>query len=134
MAKNNKYLKSKAEKKKSAMGAVWLLLIVAAIFICIVIHFATGGSIYQARMPERGDAYEVAKQFVLDDSKDKNLDFVDGYSYAKKGDSIFVIKSSFEQHLDGSESKRSDFEVTMRYKGGDVTSQGSWDLLNINKD
>ena len=76
------------------------------------------------------------KQFLKADSPgSEQIDFSDdGFSIGKKTDSIYVIKSTFEKHLDGGDLKKGDFSVTMRYKGGTVDEQDSWELMNINKD
>ncbi|MCJ8211541.1 hypothetical protein MUY27_17610 [Mucilaginibacter sp. RS28] len=131
----NRYLKSKAKNKKTAMTGVWLIILAIALFAFIVVKYArnTAEHIGESRMPEKEDAYEVAKEFVKEDSRSKNLDFGDdGFSYAKTGDSVFVVRSAYTENIGNGESKKTNFSVTIRYHGGSADSRSSWDLLNIN--
>lgn len=134
----NIYLGSKSEKKKKALKGVWFILAAAAIFVFVILKYVQGSSmkIGSRGLPDKEEAYNMAKVFLKADSPgSEQIDFSDdGFSIGKKTDSIYVIKSTFEKHLDGGDLKKGDFSVTMRYKGGMVDEQDSWELMNINKD
>lgn len=118
------------------MKGVWLILVAAAVFILILVQYVrnNGVKIGERRMPEKEDAYEIAKNFLRDDSRSQGLSFGnDGYSFGHPTDSVYVIKSTYEENA-GGETKKGDFQVTLRYRGGPVDAESSWDVLNIMKD
>jgi hypothetical protein len=135
---NNVYLGSKSVKKKKAFKGVWIILGVAVVFIVVLLRYVHNSEdrISRPGLPEKEDAYKVAKAFLKADSPgSEQVDFADdGFAFGKKTDSIYVIKSTFEKRLEGGDVKKGSFSVTMRYKGGLNDDQNNWDLLNINKD
>jgi hypothetical protein len=135
---NNIYLGTKSVKKKKALKGVWFILVAAVVFIVVILRYVHNSEdrITSRGLPEKEDAYKVAKAFLKADSPgSERVDFADdGFSFGKKTDSIYVIRSTFEKHLEGGDIKKGSFSVTMRFKGGISDDQNSWDLLNINKD
>ncbi|NCD72179.1 hypothetical protein [Mucilaginibacter agri] len=134
----NVYLGTKSANKKKAFKGVWLIIAFAIIFIVIVLRYAQSNEhrIISRSLPEREEAYSVAKDFLRDEFQSgQHISFPDdGFSYGKKTDSVYVIKASYEQSLDGGDSKKGDFSVTMRFKGGNIDDKSSWDVLSINKE
>lgn len=134
----NFYLGTKSQKKKKALKGVWFIVAIAAVFIFVLLRFVhnSEGRIGSRNLPEREDAYSMAKVFLKGEfQSSQQIDFSDdGFSYGKKSDSVYVIKSSYKQTLETGGTKDGNFSVTMRFKGGNIDDQGSWDVLSINKD
>lgn len=134
----NIYLTAKSEKKKKARNGVWLIIAFAIIFITVVFRYAQSNErrIISPSLPEREEAYNVAKNFLRDEfQSSQRVSFPDdGFSYGKKNDSVYVIKSEYEQGLDGGGVKKASFSVIMRFKGGNTVDKNSWDVLSINKE
>jgi len=126
-----KYLEEKKKKKKSAMGGVVLLLIIGAIFVFIVAKFALTGTVEDtfSGAPTRDDVYTIAKEYVKPTLKSDGS-FSDSYGFEKKEDSVYVIKSQ----IDLSGDQHTNFEITLKYKGGVKTDERNWDVLNLNED
>ncbi|WDF53639.1 hypothetical protein [Mucilaginibacter sp. KACC 22063] len=132
----NKYLESKAVKKKRALTGVWLVILGILLFAFIIIKFAinNGMNIGSRGLPSEKDAYGVAKEFLKDDSRGENVSFPDdGFSFGKHGDSVYVVRATYEQSLDDGNKKSENFTVTMKYRGGPADDKSAWDLLNIVK-
>jgi len=134
----NAYLGTKSAKKNKALKGVWFIIAGAVIFIIVILRYVQNSEVRIASqgLPEKEDAYKVAKAFLKADSPGaEQIDFSDdGFSFGKKTDSIYVIRSTFEKHLEGGDLKKGSFSVTIRYKGGANDDQNNWDLMNINKD
>jgi len=131
------YLTEKKKKKKSAVKAAWVLVILAIVFIVIIAKFAFSGSADEIvnGMPSSDDVYAVAKSFVRPTLKSAESDFSDSeYQFGKKEDSVFVIKSYVKTKDNGGEEQKMNFEVTLKYKGGEKQDQKNWELINLNED
>lgn len=131
------YLAEKKKKKKSAVGAAWILVIIAIIFVVIIAKFAFSGSVDEiiSGMPSSDDVYAVAKAFVKPTLKSTEADFSDSeYQFGKKEDSVFVIKSYVKTKDNAGEDQKTNFEITLKYKGGAKQDQNSWEVLNLNED
>jgi hypothetical protein len=128
---DKKYLAEKKKKKKSAMGGVVVLVIIGVIFAFIIFKFAFTGTIEDtfSGAPTQDDVYEIAKQYVKPTLKSE-CSFSESYGFAKKEDSVYVIKS----HVDLNDERRTNFEITLKYKGGVKTDEHNWDVLNLNED
>jgi len=134
------YLIQKKRKKKSALKAVWVILLLAVIFIVVVVKFALAGdgddvtAIFSG-MPTNDDVYSVSKEFVLPTLKGSSAKFSDdGYQFGKKQDSVFVLRSVVETTLNSGDVLKTNFEITLRYKGGAANNQNSYELLNLNEE
>lgn len=128
-----KYLAEKKKKKKSAMSGVVVLVIVALIFIFIVAKFALTGNVEDtfSGAPTHDDVYEIAKEYVKPTLKSANATFSDSeYEFGKEADSVYVIKS----HVDLDGGQRTNFEITLKFRGGAKNEQHNWDVLNLNED
>ena len=127
-----KYLAEKKKKKKSAMGGVAVLVILGLIFVFIIAKFALTSTIDDtfSGAPTQDDVYTIAKQYVKPTLKSEGSFSDSEYEFGKKEDSIYVIKS----HVDLNDGQRTNFEITLKYKGGVKTDERNWDVLNLNED
>lgn len=134
MEKN--YVESKNIRKKSALKAVWVLLVMAVIVIFILVKFAhTGIRFTTSGLPTGDEAYEVAKDFVKATLRSDNVEFPgSGYQLAKRSDSVYVIRSVVEVTDEAGEKKTNNFKMLMEYKGGKQDEQKNWNLLNISEE
>jgi len=135
-AQASKFTTEKRKKKKSAVKVVWVLVLFALVFIVIVVRFALSGDSDEifSGMPTQDATYDVAKEFVRPTLKGYAPNFDSGFQYGKQQDSVFVIKSNVETKDNSGQVQKTSFEVTLRYKGGSVSSQNNWELLNLNED
>ena len=139
MEQPRNYLSQKKQKKKSAVKAVWIILALAIIFIVIVAKFALSGdnevNTLFTGMPSSGEVYNISKLFVLPTLKGTGASFSeDGYEYGKKADSVFVIRSVVDTKTSGGDPLKTSFEITLKYKGGAVADESSWEVLNLEED
>ena len=139
MEQPRNYLSQKKQKKKSAVKAVWIILALAIIFIVIVAKFALSGdnevNTLFTGMPSSGEVYNISKLFVLPTLKGTGASFSeDGYEYGKKADSVFVIRSVVDTKTSSGDPLKTSFEITLKYKGGAVTDESSWEVLNLEED
>jgi len=134
----NPNLGTKSQNKSKALKGVWFLLAVAAIFVFVILKYVHNSEarISTNSLPDREEAYSMAKEILKGQFQSgQNIGFSDdGFSYGKKSDSIYIVKSVYKQSIEGGTIKNGDFSVTMRFKGGNADNQGSWDVLSINKD
>ena len=133
------YLKDKQEKKKIAMTGVWFLLAFGIIFITLVVKFAIAGSTSDlltfSAYPGSEDVYQVAKQFVSPTIRSHNLIYADDhYQFAKKSDSLFVIKSFVNAINDKGDKVQTNFRITLKYNGGAKLAHENWTLVDLNSD
>jgi len=139
MEPQKNYLAQKKQKKKSAVKVVWIILALAIVFIIIVVKFALSGdndvNTLFTGMPSSNEVYNIAKQFVLPTLKGNGASFSeDGYEYGKKADSVFVIRSVVDTKTSDGDLLKTNFEITLKYKGGAVDDESSWEVLNLNED
>jgi hypothetical protein len=139
MEPQKSYLAQKKQKKKSAVKVVWIIVALVIVFIIIVVKFALSGdndvNTLFTGMPSSNEVYNVAKQFVLPTLKGNGASFSeDGYEYGKKADSVFVIRSVVDTKTSGGDLLKTNFEITLKYKGGAVDNESSWEVLNLNED
>jgi hypothetical protein len=136
MESQKNYLAQKKRKKKSAVKVVWIILALGVIFIVIIAKFALSGdndvSTLFSGMPSSNEVYNIAKQFVLPTLKGNGASFSeDGYEYGKKADSVFIIRSIVDTKTSDGDPLKTNFEITLKYKGGAVADESSWELLNL---
>jgi hypothetical protein len=132
------YLKDKRHKKKTAMIGAWMLAIFGIIFMMIVVKFATSGGssdmLTFTMFPSSDDAYQVAKQYISPTIKSGNLTFAeDHYQFAKKSDSVFVIKSYVTSIDKKGEKVKTNFRITLKYNGGPKAVQDNWTMIDVNE-
>jgi len=131
------YLAEKKKKKKSAVSAAWVLVALAIVFVIIIAKFAFSGSVDEiiSGTPSSDDVYAIAKAFVKPTLKSGGADFSDSeYQFGKKEDSVYVIKSYVKTKDNAGDEQKTNFEITLKYKGGAKQDQKSWELLNLNED
>lgn len=131
------YLESKAVKKKSAMKAAWVLILLALVFIIVIIKFAQSAGVRftTSGLPTGNEAFEVAQGFVKSTVRSNNVEFPgSGYQIAKRSDSVYVIRSVVELSGDNGEKKRTNFKILMQYNGGKQDELKNWSLLNISEE
>lgn len=139
MESQRNYLTQKKRKKKSAVKVIWIIFALAAVFIVIIAKFALSDdhdvNTLFSGMPSSSEVYNIAKQFVLPTLKGSGANFSeDGYEYGKKADSVFIIRSVVDTKTNGGDPVKTNFEITLKYKGGAVANESSWELLNLNED
>jgi hypothetical protein len=132
------YLKDKQHKRKTAITGVWLLVIVGVIFILVIVKFATSGGssdmLTFTMFPNSDDAYQIAKQYVAPTIRSGNLAFAEErYQFAKKSDSVFVIKSYVTSIDDKGDKVKTNFQITLKYNGGPKAVQDNWTMVDMNE-
>ena len=133
---SKQYLEAKAKKKKSALKAVWVLAALGLIFVLIIVKFAqnAGISFTSGGLPSGGQAYEVAQDFVKSTVRSNSISFPSGgYEFAKRSDSVYVIRSAVELTDDNGERRKTSFKLLMQYNGGKQDELKNWSLLNISE-
>jgi hypothetical protein len=108
---------------------MWLVIVFILIFLSILGRFAfRGKSIHLFdSMPSSDDAYEVAKDFVRPTLQVQSVDFaIHDFDCSKESDSVYIVKSYFET---GREKAKTSFVVKLKYTGGEVQNDHSWDLV-----
>lgn len=134
MAKD--YLKDKAVKKKSATKAGWLIVVFVLIFAALLAKFAMSGTIGNlVGLPDSDVAYNVAKQYILPTTLSRNVKFEDSdYKFAKRSDSVYVIKSAYSTKDNDGETIRTNFTIELKYNGGAGARKTNWTLVNLDQD
>jgi hypothetical protein len=133
------YLKDKQHKRKTAMAGVWILVVIGIIFIMVIVKFATSGGNSDTfsfnTFPGSDDAYQVAKQYVSPTLRSGNVVFAeDHYQFAKKSDSVFVIKSYVSSIDEKGEKIKTNFQITLKYNGGPKAVQDNWTMVDLKSD
>jgi hypothetical protein len=129
------YLKDKKIKKKSAVKGAWLIVAFVAVFILLLTKYAFTDSVGPFNgLPDSDMAYAVAKDFIRPTTLSSNITFSDSqYQFAKKSDSVYVIKSYYTEDADGTEVKN-NFHITLKYNGGRVENSKNWTLIDLDQD
>jgi hypothetical protein len=135
MTKN--YLEDKAIKKKSATKALWILLVFSVLAISVVVKITLTGSLkpdFFKGMPDSDDAYSIAKEFIRPTLKSSSADFSDTkYQFAKTSDSVYVIKSSVISKNESGDKVNTDFKITLKYNGGEISRQKNWTVVDLSE-
>ena len=134
MTKN--YHKAKAVRKKSASTAGWLIVFFVAVFAVLLGKFALSGSVTLFNgLPDSDAAYGIARKFIQPTILSTKVSFSDAeYKFAKKSDSVYVIKSFYTEKYDDGETSKTHFTITLKYNGGAGANASNWTLLNLDKD
>jgi hypothetical protein len=130
------YLKDKTIKKKSASRAAWLIATFAAIFALLLGKFALSNTSNTfSGLPDSDAAYNVAKTFIQPTVLSTNISFSDSeYKFAKKSDSVYVIKSFYTTTDKDGENSKTNFTITLKYNGGAGAETSNWAMLNLDQD
>ena len=130
------YLKDKTIKKKSASKAGWLITIFAAMFALLLGKFALSNTSNTfSGLPDSDAAHKVAKTFIQPTVLSTNISFSDSeYKFAKKSDSVYVIKSFYTTIDKDGESSKTNFTITLKYNGGVGAQTSNWAMLNLDQD
>ncbi|TSD66833.1 hypothetical protein FFF34_005380 [Inquilinus sp. KBS0705] len=136
MATEKDYLKAKSEKKKSASAVAWMLVAVVVLFAVFLAKFAlTGSASVFSGMPDSDQAYTIAKEFITPTVLSGNIKYSDSeYKFAKKSDSVYVIKSQYSSQDNNGESSKTNFTITLKYNGGAAGKTQNWTMLDLNQD
>ncbi|GGH06112.1 hypothetical protein [Mucilaginibacter phyllosphaerae] len=129
------YLKDKAVKKKTASKAGWMIVVFVVIFAILIGKFAltNAGDVFSG-LPDSDTAYGVAKQYIMPTVLSHNITFSDDeYKFAKKSDSVYVIKSSYITKESNGESEKTNFTITLKYNGGAGEKSSNWALVNLDQ-
>ncbi len=130
------YLKAKQAKKKTATKAVLLLVVLGVVFVFILVKIANSNSteIFSG-LPNSDAAYTMAKIYIRPTVRSTSVSFHDDeYKFAKKSDSVYVIKSSYSAKDGNGESTTTNFTISLRYMGGGANREESWKLLDLNQE
>lgn len=130
------YSKAKAAKKKSASKAGWLLAFFVIIFAVLLGKYALSGytGVFSG-IPDSDAAYGIARKFIQPTILTAKVDFSDAeYKFAKKSDSVYVIKSFYTEKYDDGETSKTHFTITLKYNGGAGANASNWTMLNLDKD
>lgn len=131
------YLKDKSVKNKTAKKAglaIVGLLIVFGIFIGKWALSNSAGSLLNG-LPDSDAAYVIAKQFIIPTVRGSNPVFnEDNYKFAKKSDSVYVIKSSYNIKFDDGAKQETYFTISLKYNGGMSSKTSNWTLINLDQD
>jgi hypothetical protein len=130
------YLQDKAVKKKSAVKVVWVLVFFGIAFAVLLAKFAMSGSISSFNgLPDSDVAYTVAKEYITPTVlSPSSLKFSDNeYKFAKKSDSVYVIKSFYTAKDENGDAIKTNFTITLKYNGGHAESSNSWTMLDLNQ-
>jgi len=130
------YLKGKQHKKKTAIAGGWMLLAFGIIFMVVIIKFATSGGssdmLSFRTFPTSDDAYQIAKEYVSPTVNERNIVFAeDRYQFAKKSDSVFVIKSYVTSIDENGGKTKTNFQITLKYNGGPKAVQNNWTMVDM---
>ena len=130
------YLRDKTIKKKSASKAGWLIASFAVIFALLLGKFALSNTSNTFRgLPDNDAAYNVAKTFIQPMVLSTNISFSDSeYKFAKKSDSVYVIKSFYTTTDKDGENSKTNFTITLKYNGGAGAETSNWAMLNLDQD
>ncbi|RWY54196.1 hypothetical protein [Mucilaginibacter gilvus] len=132
----NNYLKDKQVKKKSALKGVWLLVIFGIVVVVILVKIANSNSMSVfSGLPDSDAAYAMAKLYIRPTVRSTDVSFHDdSYKFAKKSDSVYVIKSSYSARQTDGESTTTQFTISLKYMGGSATKEESWKMLDLNQE
>jgi hypothetical protein len=130
------FLHAKQVKKKTAQKGVWILVVFGIVFVFILIKIANSNSMAVfSGLPSSDVAYSMAKVYIRPTVRSTSVSFHDdSYKFAKKSDSVYVIKSSYTAHDSNGESTTTNFTISLRYMGGSGSKEESWKLLELNQD
>ncbi|RCH55976.1 hypothetical protein DJ568_04285 [Mucilaginibacter hurinus] len=131
------YTKKKQLENKKSHGGVWVVFVALGIFAVIIFRVASSGTSAMHMfdgMPTSDGVYDVAKEFVRPTLRSDDAVFSDeGYQFADKGDSIYVIKSYAETPTGSGDGTRTKefFKIILKYKGGTVSRKSNWEVLDL---
>ena len=130
------HLVDKSVKKKSAVKVGYVLVFFGVVFAALLTKFAVSGSINPFNgLPDSDAAYTVAKGFIQPTILSSNVSFSDSeYKYAKKSDSVYVIKSFYTAKDADGESSKTNFTITLKYNGGHGEDNKNWTLVDLNQE
>jgi hypothetical protein len=78
---------------------------------------------------------KYAKDFVKSTVRSNSVDFPgSGYQFAKRNDSVYVIRLGVELNDGNGERKKTNFKILMQYNGGAQDELKNWSLLNISEE
>ena len=132
------YLNNKEVKKKFAAKLIIVLVLLSIIFSIFLIRLAISGKNTDMvnTPPKNEDAYSIAKEFIKPGiNKSSSANFSDtNYQCAQKADSIYIIKSYVEVKKPTGEKSVLDYEITIKFIGGDARNKRNWKLIDLVKD
>ncbi|WP_462265455.1 hypothetical protein [Mucilaginibacter sp.] len=131
----NEYIPNRSQHIRAAKSAIRLLAVFGVAFTILILRFALGSVSADAStgLPDSEATYKAAQQYIRENMRAESLNFSsDGYQYAQKSDSVYVIRTSAELR-DGDVVKSIDYSVLIKYKGGAADNQNSWLLLDISR-
>lgn len=132
---NKDYLAEKANKRKVAKEAFWILLIFIVLFTAIIMRFAIRSVFTEgifSTMPSGDDAYKIAKHYIKPTINSPDASFADDdYRYAKDDDSVYIVKSHFNIKDSSNIKVIINYTIKLKYIGGKHTDEQSWTMLTL---
>ncbi|MBL4676749.1 MAG: hypothetical protein JKY70_11190 [Mucilaginibacter sp.] len=129
------YLEDKVVKRKSAKKAAWMIVLAFVVFGFFLTKFAMSDYGPYDGFPNSDTAYGIARQYIKPMLRAGNVRFADdNYKFAKKSDSVYVIKSSYTTKFDDGENQTTHFTITLKYRGGMGAKIGNWDMVSLDQD
>ncbi|OOQ61662.1 hypothetical protein [Mucilaginibacter pedocola] len=127
------YLRSKEKKKSSALKGVWVLALFGIVFVFILVKIANSNSMEVFNgLPSSDAAYAIAKVYIRPTVRSTSVNFEDdSYKFAKKSDSVYVIKSAYTARSSSGESTTTHFTISLQYMGGSGSKEESWKMLDL---
>lgn len=134
--KKGDYLAAKDEKKKSTYEAVIVLIVFIIVFMGIIVRFARHSGANEgffSHLPNGADAYRVSKSFIrptIQPSHDGDFP-LNEFQCSKESDSVFTVRSYFIMKDSDNQEVKRNFEITLKYNGGDKLKSGNWTMVNL---
>lgn len=130
------YYKKRSNRKKSGKG-IWIVFFLLGVFAVIIFRiaiadFSLSDFTMANGMPTSNTVYNISQQFVKPTMRSDNIVFAsDGYEFAEKGDSVYIIRSYADVSLPNETQSREYFRVVLKYKGGVPSRKSSWEVLDM---
>jgi hypothetical protein len=129
------YLDDKSNKKKVAKDAFWILVIFIILFMAIITRFAVRSFFSNgvfSTMPSGEEAYKIAKNYIKPTLNSPDVVFADDdYKFAKDTDSVYVVKSYFEENDSANVKVKTNYTIKLKYIGGINSQEQSWSMLSL---
>lgn len=125
-------LRQEAESAKLMLRVLLGLLVVFILILVGLAYTSDHDEQSNGGLPTKDEAYQMAKYYIRQDTHGNSIRFPDeGYAFARKSDSVFVVRTDAVL-LPGPDGKKVSYTTMLRYTGGPASNEHSWTLLDIN--
>ncbi|MDF2431846.1 MAG: hypothetical protein JWP44_1477 [Mucilaginibacter sp.] len=128
------YIAEKENKNKSTQNGILVLVIFILLFFIVIFRIAVRSDLsntYFNEAPTGKDAFVIAKDYIRPTLDTKDVRFSDDFQYTKQPDSVFLMKSYFEEKGRNAEKVDTHFVITLKYKGGANLNDHSWAVISF---